>query len=1040
MAVSAEFGLLGPLYVRCGGVTLPVTAASQRVVLAALALRAGHVVSFEELSASLWDDAPPPGARVAVRNQVSRLRHRLGSIGEHLVTRDPGYFLDVAEGDVDLLAFVRLCRQGGAAVHADAWQRASELLRNALRLWRGAPLADVPSRALRDEHVPVVDALRLQAIEWQLEAGLHMGQHDEFVAELERLVKEHPLRERFRAQLMLALYRCGRSGDALAAYRSARDALVTELGVEPGPELRDLHQRILAADPELLPDVSSAAPGLRPATPATVVRECEPNLVVPRQLPANPPQFAGRRDELRALSRLLSGAGQSGGTAVIVAISGTAGVGKTTLAVHWAHQVAEKFPDGQLYVNLRGFDPAQPVTAAEALAGFLRALGVAGRDVPPLEAESAARYRSLLAGRRMLVVLDNAHDAGQVRPLLPGGPGCLALVTSRSQLAGLAAREGAYLLILDLLTEVEARQLLALRLGAARLDAEPEAATQLIRLCDLLPLALAIAAARASARPQLSLGVLSAELNDAGRRLDALEMETGDAPGSVRAVFSWSVRCLPAAPAAMFRLLGLHPGPDITIPAAASLAGMPVSGTRRALRELADAHLITEHAPDRFTVHDLLRAYAAELAHGQGTKQSRRTALTRLFNYYLAAAAAAMDALLPAERNRRPRAPPPDTLAQPVGSAATAEAWLDAHRATLVAVACFAAEHGWPGHAIRLAETLFRYLDRGAHHRDAHAVHSSALHAACQVGDRLAQADSLRHLGAGAWWQSHYAEAEDHFRRALRLYCAAGDQLGEAKTLDNLGLVLSSQGYYEQAITFRGQALAIFQQQADLLGQARTLDNLGAVLQECGRYEEAAHNHEQARILFNQLGDQIAAAMALDNLGTVLYRQGNYQQAADHHRQAIAALGAVGHRNGKAEALDNLGCALRALGAFQEAAACHQHALGLFREFGNRSGEARALNNLGEAMTLADNDGRKLHAQALEVATQIGSRVERARAHHAIGQSLYAAGQASKAQEHLRSALLLYTEIGAPDADEVQATLENISTDQAGAQNPHPCP
>ena len=1038
MAVSAEFGLLGPLYVRCGGVTLPVTAASQRVVLAALALRTGHVVSFEELSAALWDDAPPPGARVAVRNQVSRLRHRLGSTGEHLVTRDPGYFLDAAEGDVDLLAFVRLCREGGAAVHAGAWQRASELLRNALRLWRGAPLADVPSRALRDEHVPVVDALRLQAIEWQLEAGLHMGQHDEFVAELERLVKEHPLRERFRAQLMLALYRCGRSGDALAAYRSARDVLVTELGVEPGQELRNLHQRILAADLELLPNVSPAAPGQLPATLATTVREYGPDPVVPRQLPADPPHFAGRRDELHTLSRLLSGAGQPGGTVVIVAISGTAGVGKTALAVHWAHQVAEKFPDGQLYVNLRGFDPAQPVTAAEALAGFLRALGVAGRDVPPLEAESAARYRTLLAGRRMLVVLDNAHDAGQVRPLLPGGPGCLALVTSRSQLAGLAAREGAYLLTLDLLTEVEARQLLAQRLGAARLDAEPEAATQLIRLCALLPLALAIAAARASARLQLSLGALSAELNDAGRRLDALE--TGDAPGSVRAVFSWSVRCLPAAPATMFRLLGLHPGPDITIPAAASLAGMPLSGARRALRELVDAHLITEHAPDRFTVHDLLRAYAAELADGQETKQSRRTALTRLFDYYLAAAAAAMDALLPAERNRRPRAPLPDTLAQPVGSAAAAEAWLGADRATLVAVACFAAEHGWPGHATRLAETLFRYLDRGGHHCDAHAVHSSALHAACQVGDRLAQADSLRHLGAGAWWQSHYAEAEDHFRRALGLYCAAGDQLGEAKTLDNLGLVLSSQGYYEQAITFRGQALAIFQQQADLLGQARTLDNLGAVLQECGRYEEAARNHEQARMLFHQLGDQIAAAMALDNLGTVLYRQGHYQQAAHHHRQAIAALGAVGHRNGKAEALDNLGCALRALGALQEAAACHQHALGLFRELGNRSGEAHALNNLGEAMTLADNDGWKLHDQALAVATQIGSRVERARAHHAIGQSLYAAGQASKAQDHLRSALILYTEIGVPDADEVQATLENISADQADLQNRHPCP
>ena len=341
---------------------------------------------------------------------------------------------------------------------------------------------------------------------------------------------------------------------------------------------------------------------------------------------------------------------------------------------------------------------------------------------------------------------------------------------------------------------------------------------------------------------------------------------------------------------------------------------MPLSEARRVLIELAEAHLITEHAPGRFVLHDLLRAYAAELAGAEETEHTRQTARTRLFDYYLAASAAAMDALLPAERDRRPGAAAGAAPAQTFGSAATAEAWLDADRATLVSIAKFAAEYGWPGQAIQFAGTLFRYLDRGGHHADAHALHSSALHAAHQAGDLVAQADALRHLGAGAWWQSRYGEAEDFFRQALELYRAIGDQLGEAKTLDNLGLVLSSRGYCQQAINYRTQALAIFQQQGDLLGQARTLDNLGAVLQQCGRYEEAAVNHDHARALFQRLGDHIAAAMTLDNLGTILYRQGRYQQAADHHREAITALGAASHRNGKAEALDNLGCPSRPRG------------------------------------------------------------------------------------------------------------------------------
>jgi DNA-binding SARP family transcriptional activator len=507
-----RFAILGPLLVHDGETPVDVPKGRSRALLAALMMHAGSPVPADVLAELVWDGSPPLSAAVTLRSHVMRLRRALGPrAGARLITRHPGYLLQACGDEVDVLRFRRLCRGGGAALREKAWDRADRLLGEALSLWRGAPLADIPSRQLLQEEAPGLEELWLQAKEWQIDAMLHLGRHDELIPGLQSLAGEHALRERFHSQLMLALYRCGRQAEALAAYHHARDTLVGELGTEPGPGLRELHQRILSADPALAL-VGAPSPGGRSAQTA-----------VPRELPAAVRHFTGRAGELAALTAMLDQSGEQAPEAVVIsAIGGTAGVGKTALAVQWAHQAAGRFPGGQLYVNLCGYDLAQPVTSADALAAFLRSLGVAGQDIPAEEAERAVRYRSLLAGRRMLVVLDNAGSAEQVRPLLPGDPTCAVVVTSRDALTGLVARDGARRLDLDLLPPDDAVGLLRALIGA-RVDADPAAAAVLASECCRLPLALRVAAELAATRPAVPLIELADELADRQRRLDRLD-------------------------------------------------------------------------------------------------------------------------------------------------------------------------------------------------------------------------------------------------------------------------------------------------------------------------------------------------------------------------------------------------------------------------------------------------------------------------------------------------------------------------------------
>jgi DNA-binding SARP family transcriptional activator/tetratricopeptide (TPR) repeat protein len=907
-------GVLGSLSVWHDDAEVFVPAPKQRVVLAALLRRANQVVSFDELAEAVWDGAAPLGARVTLRNYVKRLRQVLGPVvSARIITRDPGYLINMSETELDLLQFTSLCAAGGDAVHAGRWDRADIVLGEALGLWRGSPLADVPSEVLRREEVPRLEQLRLQAQEWHIEAALHLGRHDQLVPKLRALIAQHQLRERFHWQLMVALYQAGRQADALAAYRDARRMLVDELGVEPGPALRQLHQRILAADPRL--SAQPWAPG---------------SSALPRQVPTGTGQFVGRTAELEALSGLLDLAA-SGETVVISAVGGTAGVGKTALAVHWAHQVSGRFPDGQLYVNLRGFDPSgSPVPPAEAIRDFLNAFQVPPTSIPAGLQAQAAMYRSLLAGRRMLVVLDNARDCEQVRPLLPGSAGCLVLVTSRSELPGLAAAEGAQPLTLDVLTDTEAHELLARRIGAARLAAEPGAAKELTELCAWLPLALAITAARAGARPGFALAALAAELRDARGRLDALA--TGEQATDVRAVFSWSYESLQAPAAQMFRLLGLHPGPDITAPAAASLAAIPLPQARRLLRELTRCHLLVEPAPGRYALHDLLRAYAAEQAHAKDGEPGCRAAIHRMLDHYLHTCHHAAHLMQPLRGTLALAPAQPGVRPEHLADHEEALAWFEAEHHVLLSAVSLAAETRFDTCAWQLPWSMATFLDWRGHWHDWAATQRTALAAVTRQGDQAAQATARRAFAAACIRLADYDEAHTHLTECLSIYAQLGDRAGESRIHRDLGNLSEYQGRYADALGHAELALSLSQAIADQAGQAAALTNAGSYHAMLGHYPQALVYCQQALELHRELGARYGEAHTWIGLGYIDHQLGNLTEAAASYEHALRLFRELGDRLYEATILDHLGDTHDAAG--DPAAACHawRQALAILEE------------------------------------------------------------------------------------------------------------
>ncbi|MEV4757015.1 BTAD domain-containing putative transcriptional regulator [Micromonospora sp. NPDC049559] len=907
-----EFRLLGSVEIRsAAGEVVRLNRRQERLALAVLLLEPRRVVTAERLVTLLWDQDPPPAARTILQSLMSRVRAALavaaGDVHQpaRLLARGGGYLLQVQPESIDLHRFRRLVDEARAVEDPDL---RSARLAEALDLWRGPALADAASGATRERLCGSLEELRFAAISDRIDAELAAGRHPELIAELFRLTDEHPLRERLHAQLITALDRCGRRAEALDAYQRARRLLIAELGLDPGPQLRALEASIIA---EAVPAV--AAP------------------VVPAQLPPDLAGFVGRAGYLDQLDTL--GTAEFTGVATgICVITGTAGVGKTTLAVHWAHRIRTRFPDGQLYVNLRGADPDAAVTSpADAVAAFLTALAVPPERIPEALDARVALYRSLVADRRILVVLDDAYDEAQVRPLLPSAAGCLVVVTSRNRLSGLVAREGARPVTVALLTAAEAHELLVSRLGVARVAAEPDAVREIVRLCAGLPLALVVVAARAVTNPGFALAAVAGELRAAGGGLDAFD---GESPASgVRAVFSWSYRTLRPDAARLFRLLGLHPGPDLAGTAAASLAGLPVGRARSLLTALTTVHLVTELSPGRYALHDLLRAYATELAHAHDPEADRRAALGRVLDYYLHTARAAARVLYRSLDPIELAEPAPGVTVEQLPDHGAVLDWLTAEHPALLAALDHAAGHGFDRHTWQLAGTLTPFFLRIGRWR--HVLHRAVLDTAHRVTDPAGRGHIHRSLAVGLTGLRRGDEAYVHLQRALGLYRQAGDLVLQANAHQGLTWVRERQGRYREALRHAEECLALYRAAGAEVRTFQALNNVGWCHARLGDYARALVYCEIALERAVESGDTHGQGAAYDSLGYIHGGLGDRRRAVGYYRRALDLYRADGSRYLETRTLDHLGDLHQAAGDREAARAAWTGAAQILDELGH---------------------------------------------------------------------------------------------------------
>ena len=907
--MAVEFRVFGGVGAMVEGEVVEVGHARQQAVLAVLLIELNEPVPADTLIDRVWAARLPRHPRTTLAGYVSRLRQLLPGVP---IPRGPGGYALLADPDtVDLHRFRRLVA-GARAASSDA--TAARLFAAALGLWRGEPFAalDLPwLNGVRAELEAARHAVELD----RNDLALQHGEHSALLGDLARGSARYPLDERLAAQEMTALHRSGRSAAALERYARLRDTLAGELGTDPGLALRELYRDIVAGEP-------ASRPGPAP--------------VVPRQLPAAPRAFTGRA---AALDRLDAALDRDRAAAVVISsVTGTAGVGKTALAVHWAYRVADRFPDGQLYVNLRGYDPDRAATSpAEALRDLLRALAVEPERTPHGVDAQAALYRSLLAGRRMLVVLDNARDAGQVRPLLPGSPHCMVVVTSRNRLPGLVALDDARPVELDLLAAEDAVRLLGRRIGGHRVDAEPAAVRRLVDRCARLPLALSIMAGRAVHSPAVPLAALVSELDTARTALDGFASD--DAAIDVRAVFDCSYRALGAPAATLFRLLGVHWGPDITVAAAAATAGVSVDEARRTLAELAEVSLVQEHVPGRYALHDLLRAYARELARSDpGAGRAR----ARLLGHYVHTAHRADLLVYPAREPIEPPAAVDGATAERFADREAAAGWFTAEHAVLVGA--FSAAGGelddtalW-----HLAWAMSNVLNLRGNWRDQELVQREAVAAARRLGDPLREAHALRALGRVRDVLHRDAEAAADLRAALDLFDAAGDRAGAAQTHINLARMCLRQGADDEALSHDQAALRLYRELGSRAGQARALNNVGSGLARQGRHAEALAACRTSLELCRELGNAHGEANARLNLADVHERLGEREPAIRYIAEAVRLYRRAHDRPQEARSLALLGDAYSAAGDHARAWVAWEQAVALLDELGIPAGDVRA--------------------------------------------------------------------------------------------------
>ncbi len=959
------FAVLGPVRARRGDQELLMGSPQQRALLAALLLRGGHTATAEELIDAIWGEDPPDQAKAALRTYASRIRKALGSDAEVLVSESGGYairtnraYTDVAL-DLDI-ATAHVSDAEKSAASGDR-SRARDAYATALEQWSGEPLAHVPG-PFAERHRHRLSDWQLSLLEHRLDLDLQLGSHAHAVSELTALTAAHPLRERLRELLMLALYRSGRQAEALAVYADTRRMLADELGVDPRPELSELHQRILGADDSLAltPDEPTGLRAPKPAQPA--------------QLPATVADFTGRAAFVEDLRLLLA---QAEGTVMAVsAVAGIGGVGKTTLAVHVAHAAAEHFPDGQLYVDLQGVGPSASEPEA-VLGAFLRALGVEDSAIPDGVEERSGLFRSLLAGRRVLTLLDNARDAAQVRPLLAGAAGCAALVTSRARLVDLA---GAHLVDLDVMSPEEAMTLFTRIVGEERVSAERQAALDVVAACGFLPLAIRIAASRLAARRTWTVSALASKLADERRRLD--ELQVGDQ--AVKATFELGYGQLDSEPARAFRLLGLADGPDISVHAAAALLDHTVEVTESLLESLVDASLLESAAPGRYRFHDLVRLFARACAERDEQLPSERdSALSRLLDFYLATASKVFTLEQPGERGAN-HLIQPCTTGMIFADQSAALEWLFSEADCVLACVQQSADRGMLRYAADLLITIKDYSDSGVH--------------------------SLR-----------YERAVTRVRDAAR---AAEDQLAEARTQTLLGHVNIVAGRFDQADVEAERALVLAEAVGDPLAGCWSLNDRGIIANCQNRFLDGESYLLQTIDACRLDGNRPSEASALCNLAHINLSLDRTDTAIELARQGLEIYESLNHRMRIANAMLILGRSLALGGHIQEGLDYLERAATLFRDTRQPLWEGVSHFRIAQVHLTARRPAQAAsHAEHALALRGIGGEWMRGRMLTVLGRALVALGQRDRARACWKDALAVFDGMGAPDAEEVRGLL-----------------
>jgi DNA-binding SARP family transcriptional activator/tetratricopeptide (TPR) repeat protein len=1029
-------------------------------MLAVLLLEAPRVVPVSRLIEAAWDGAPPETAALRVRKTMAELRRRVPGGGALIVTADPGYRAVVAEEQLDVLRHARMLRDADAALEAGDTQRSAELLGGALRLWRGPVLAGEGGR--------VIDALAVPLQEQRLAAaerlyGLPAAEGADAasaVGELRALVEDHPLRETLRGRLMLALARAGQQAAALEEFRRFRRLLGEELGIDPGAELSRLHERILRQDPALIPPAVSGGlllPG-SPAAPATADgvgvgvgvgveklpvppvptavprddtaaagRPVPPGppatgtvpgpAPVPRLLPYDIPDFAGRTADLDWI-REAAGRGR-GEPSTILGIDGMGGGGKTALVTRAAHELADHYAGGGLFLDLRGFTPAQePLHPFHAQGELLVLAGVPGEEIPHTEAGRSALWRNHTRARPMLLVLDNAATSDQVRALIPASPGSLVLVTSRPRLTGL---EGAEWRSIDALTDADGRDLLRRTLGEERLAREPDAVAELLRLCGGLPLALRIAAARLANRPHWTIGHFVGRLRDHDRRLDELTSEGKGVAGTLLL----SYRSMPDRRRTAFRLLGLHPGRHIDLPEAAALLDLDAQEAEDVLEALVDVRLLESREPGTYSFHDLVHSFVRREAQEQDERESASRAVERLLDHYAQTATRACDLLLPGRaplgapgRGPERSATPPKDPAVRFSGTAQALRWLDRHRESLLASVELARDHGLLRHAARLPRELAFHAGIRGYDLAAHRALETGVAAARQLGDRALLCFNLTHLAMGKWRLGRLRESLSLLEEALELSRAAHDRLSEAECLARLAQTHNSLGELPSALRLGEQAHLIARQGGFTRLGGSSLSTLSHVRARLGQYARAARDAEDALGNFHTLGESPLSAEALLYLSQALALLGRYDEALGRADEAAELCGprrvapsvlplVLAHR---AELLE-------CLGRPHEAAECAARALAEVAHCADDIHRAAVHLTVGGVFHARGEQEAALDQFTLghDIARRMELRYERAHALYGLAAVHQANGDLPVAEKHRVEAAALRALMGIPD-------------------------